>query len=224
MRVLPGKPLAEVLCVSTWMDTYPTLVCTFVSLHGCGWQLQALVPWKRGFLLFCLAFLSSRRHTARETLRWPALTWHQREHGCACRHQSATQPWCWDKGSRRARALLSEGRVTATQLEVAGMVYGAGTVQMRRNHEVGVIRMGACDPHWEGAFRSVGSGWPLFCCRSHSAPSGLTAAPQPVSSLPGQGPREAFWRKENDVIVWKTWSVSLVCLWASAYSVRTLPG
>lgn len=172
LSVLPRKPLAEVLCVLTWMDTYPTLVCTFVSLHGCGWQLQALVPWKRGFLLFCLVFLSSRRHTARETLRWPVLTRHQRERGCACRHRSATQPWCWDKGSRRARALLSEGRVTATQLEVAGMVYGAGTVQTRRNHEVGVIRMGACDPHWEGAFRSVGSGWPLFCSlRSHSRSS-----------------------------------------------------
>lgn len=112
----------------------------------------------------------------------------------------------------------------ATQLEVAGIVYGAGSVQTRRNREVRAIRMRVRNPSWEGTFSSVGSGRLLFCCRSHSTPSGLTAAPQLVSSLPGQGPREAFWRKGNDVTVWKTWSVSHVCLWAPAHSVQTLPG
>lgn len=77
LSVLPRKPLAEGLCVHAWTDTYPTLICTFVSLHGCGWQLRALVLWKRGFLLFHLAFLSSHWHAARETLRWPVLTQHQ---------------------------------------------------------------------------------------------------------------------------------------------------
>lgn len=133
---LPRKPLAEVLCVHTWTDTYPTLICTFVSLHGCGWQLRALVLWKRGFLLFHLALLSSLQHAARETLCWPALTRHQRERECACEHRSATQPWRWGKGSRRAKAVLNGRRVMATQLEVAGIVYGAGTVQMRRSREV----------------------------------------------------------------------------------------
>lgn len=130
---------------------------------------------------------------------------HQREHGCSCGHWSVTQLWCWDKGSRRAKVGLSAGRVMAMQLEVAGIVYGAGTVQTGRNREVGAIRMRVCHPSWEGTFSSVGSGWPLSCCRSHSTPSGLTATRQPVSSLPGQGPREAFWRKGKDVIVWKTW-------------------
>lgn len=128
------------------------------------------------------------------------------------------QPWRWDKGSRTAKALPRGGRL------MAGMVYGAGAVQMRRNREVKVIRMRVCDPHREGTFSSAGSGWLLFCCRSHSAPSGLTAAPQPVSSLPGQGPGEAFWRKGNDEIVWKAWSVSHVCLWVPAHGLRTLPG
>lgn len=181
--------------------------------------------WHHGNVAFCCSAWRSLAVAGTLPGR-PCAGWHlrhQRERGCACRHRSATQPWHCGKGSRRARALLSAGKVAAMQLEAAGMVYGAGTVETRRNREVGVIRMRACDPHWEGAFCSVGSGWPLFCCRSHSAPSGLTA-PQPVSSLPGQGPREPFWRKGNDVIVWKTWSVSHVCLWASAYSIQTLPG
>lgn len=118
-----------------------TLTCTFVSLHGCSWQLRALVLWKRGFLQFHLAFLSSCRHSARETLRWPALTWPPREHGCTCRHRSVTQPWRWDKGSRRAKAVLSRGTIMATQVELAGIVYGAGTVQTRRNRVVGTIGM-----------------------------------------------------------------------------------
>lgn len=151
------------------------------------------------------SFLSSHQHATRDTCSGqhspaPATVWVQ------CGHRSVTQPWRWDKGSRRAKASLSRGRVMAMQLELAGIVYGAGTVQTRRNREVGAIRMRVCDPDWEGTFSSVGSGWPLSCCRSHSAPSGLTATPQPVSSLPGQGPREAFWRKGNDVTVWKTWS------------------
>lgn len=138
-----------------------------------------------------------------EYLCWPALTWHQR--GCSCGHWSVTQPWRWDKGSSRAKAGLSAGRVMAMQLEVAGIVYGAGAVQTGRNCKVGALRVRVRDPSWEGTFSSVGSGWPLSCCRSHSTLSGLTAPPQPVSSLPGQGPRVAFWRKGNDVIVWKTW-------------------
>lgn len=154
----------------------------FVSLHGCGWQLRALVLWKGGF--FAAA---------------PGIPQQSPAH-----YQG--YPWRWDKGSRTAKVGLSRGKVMAMQLELAGIMYGAGTVRTRRNHEVGAIRMRVCDPNWEGTFSSVGSGWPLSCCRSHSAPSGLTATPQPVSSLPGQGPRKAFWRKGNDVTVWKTWS------------------
>lgn len=220
--LLPRKPLPEVLCVHAWTDTYPTLICTFVSLHGCGWQLRALVLWKCGFLLLHLALLSSYRHAARETLCWPALTRHQRDRECTCGHWSATQPWRWDKGSRRAKALLSGGRVTATQLEVAGIVYGAGTVQSRRNCEVGAVRMRVCNPNWEGTFSSVGLAAvllqePLCSLKSHSCSS---AHEQPT----WPGAREAFGRKGNDVIVRKTWSVSHVCLWAPAPSVRTLPG
>lgn len=134
----------------------------------------------------------------------------QQERGFACGHRSATQTWRWDKGSRRAKALLSGGRVAAARSEVAGMAHGARAARMRRDREFGAIRTGACKPLWGGTCGSVGSGWPLLCCRSRSAPSGLAAAPRPASSLPGRGPGWFFWRKGNDVIARKMWSVARV--------------
>lgn len=82
----------------------------------------------------------------------------QRERGFTCGHESATQPWRWDKGSRRAKALLRGGRAATVRLEVAGTAYGAEAARMKRDREFGVIRMGACKPHWGGTCSSVGSG------------------------------------------------------------------
>lgn len=47
----------------------------FVSLHGCGWQLRALVLWKGGFLLLHLAFIPQQSPARYQGyLLWPALT------------------------------------------------------------------------------------------------------------------------------------------------------
>lgn len=92
------------------------------SLHGCIWQLWVLV-----LSAVPPVFLGCRWHAARETLCQQVLVQHSARAWVHSQHRSATAMALGD-GSRSAKALLSGGKVTATQLEVAGMAYRAGAV------------------------------------------------------------------------------------------------
>lgn len=71
----------------------------------------------------------------------------------------------WDKGSRKAKAFLSRGRVAAARSEVTGMVFGAGGARMKKDRELGAVRMGVCKPNGAALLGPAGR-----CCAAGAPP------------------------------------------------------